>query len=42
MTVQCKEWRELATETAEKLEVARADVILQLKLREAAREEMDT
>lgn len=42
MTVERVEWFVLATETAEKLKAAEANIALQLTLRKTAREEMDT
>lgn len=39
--MELKEWRELATKTAEELKVAWADVVKLSRLREVAREEMN-
>lgn len=40
MTVELREWRKLAVETAEELKIAQADVVLQSGLCEAVREKM--
>lgn len=41
VTAEFREWRKLATETTEELKVAKADVVLQSGLPEAAQKDMD-